>query len=249
MVGTMSMPKKQSQSLAELEPGDNKATEWVQDKDSDSCMLCYEKFSLTRRRHHCRNCGKLVCASCSSNKAKVKEDKRAERVCDTCFELVSDPDRATLCTYSGCTSPRLNIPSGRGFCLAHHKDAEKKLDDPATAREKAKDLYTYFCQVKPAQEVMNKTRFLKCISDLKMTNEGKDGQKAISPAEVQRWFGVDEEADGDEELVDYKQFYKGLAEYARRMHLEMIKNSNDECVAYLIAHFKQSKTLDHLTLF
>jgi len=248
MVGTMSIPKKTSTTnLTEMEPGDNKPPDWVDDKDSDSCMICYDKFSLTKRRHHCRSCGRLVCASCSPNKAKLKDDKKAERVCDSCFEQVEEPD--TLCKYTGCTSPKLNIPSGRGYCLAHHKDAEKKADDPAVAREKAKDVYTYFCKVKPTQDVMTKTRFLRCATDLKLIHDGKDGLKAVTAPELQRWFGVDEEADGDEELVDYKQFYKGLAEYTRRIHMDMLKNSNDECVSFLIQRFKQSKTLDHLTLF
>jgi len=247
MVGTSSIPQKKRDTHDEIEPGDNKAAEWVADKDSDSCMICYDKFSLTKRRHHCRICGKLVCAKCSENKTKITD--KQERVCDTCFEQVSGED-SSLCVYPGCTSPKLSISTGRGYCMAHHKDAEKK-DDTNTAREKARDLYNYFCKLKPSIEVMTKTRFLRCASDLKLANDGKDGQKAVSVAELQRWFGIDEEADGEEEIVDFKQFFKGLAEYARRINYDLLekKKENDECVSYLMQQFKQKKTLDHLNIF
>jgi DNA-directed RNA polymerase subunit RPC12/RpoP len=31
-----------------------------------ACPLCSKSFNLTRRRHHCRACGTLVCQPCSS---------------------------------------------------------------------------------------------------------------------------------------------------------------------------------------
>ncbi|VDM39406.1 unnamed protein product [Toxocara canis] len=38
---------------------------WVADGDSNMCRVCNVKFTLTRRRHHCRLCGKIMCHSCS----------------------------------------------------------------------------------------------------------------------------------------------------------------------------------------
>lgn len=42
---------------------------WVPDTSHDSCMQCDQKFSLLKRRHHCRCCGELLCASCCSFRA------------------------------------------------------------------------------------------------------------------------------------------------------------------------------------
>lgn len=32
---------------------------WVPDSDASSCMLCDVKFTVLKRRHHCRACGKV----------------------------------------------------------------------------------------------------------------------------------------------------------------------------------------------
>ena len=44
-----------------------------------------QAWSLTRRRHHCRMCGSLVCGSCSSHKVKLESSTNKKRVCSTCF--------------------------------------------------------------------------------------------------------------------------------------------------------------------
>ena len=38
---------------------------WVPDGKADGCMRCGKPFGWRRRRHHCRLCGRCVCADCS----------------------------------------------------------------------------------------------------------------------------------------------------------------------------------------
>lgn len=38
---------------------------WLDDAEALFCPLCAARFGLTRRRHHCRLCGKVQCHSCS----------------------------------------------------------------------------------------------------------------------------------------------------------------------------------------
>ncbi|OWF55424.1 Zinc finger FYVE domain-containing protein 26 [Mizuhopecten yessoensis] len=58
---------------------------WVQDNATDTCMVCHmEKFSMFNRRHHCRRCGRLVCAQCST-KTTMIQGIRA-RTCNDCFD-------------------------------------------------------------------------------------------------------------------------------------------------------------------
>lgn len=65
---------------------------WVPDRDSKECMKCHASFSVTRRRHHCRNCGGLFCGSCTSKRLPLLRfgyDKPV-RVCDHCHSILSD---------------------------------------------------------------------------------------------------------------------------------------------------------------
>eukprot|EP00753_Platysulcus_tardus_P017861 PLAT6603.1.p1 GENE.PLAT6603.1~~PLAT6603.1.p1 ORF type:complete len:603 (+),score=216.03 PLAT6603.1:24-1811(+) len=62
------------------------ATQWIDDDDQKECMLCHSVFTLFNRRHHCRNCGGLFCASCSSKRLPLLKLGmiRPVRVCDNC---------------------------------------------------------------------------------------------------------------------------------------------------------------------
>ena len=40
---------------------------WIPDSMAPLCMGCGATFSLVKRRHHCRSCGRVFCAKCSPN--------------------------------------------------------------------------------------------------------------------------------------------------------------------------------------
>jgi len=60
---------------------------WVPDQAAPSCMSCQAPFTVVRRRHHCRNCGKIFCARCSSNSVPLPRygHLKPVRVCNRCF--------------------------------------------------------------------------------------------------------------------------------------------------------------------
>jgi serine/threonine protein kinase len=53
-------------------------------EDTEACQSCSTPFSLTNRRHHCRQCGNCVCAGCSPRVAGVQTYPGLQRVCETC---------------------------------------------------------------------------------------------------------------------------------------------------------------------
>ena len=62
--------------------------EWVPDAHAPECSTCASAFTPLFRRHHCRQCGRVVCAPCSSHSAEVsgaEEKARAVRVCCECW--------------------------------------------------------------------------------------------------------------------------------------------------------------------
>ncbi|XP_036269458.1 FYVE, RhoGEF and PH domain-containing protein 2 isoform X2 [Pipistrellus kuhlii] len=68
-----------------------RAPQWVRDSMVTMCMRCQEPFTaLTRRRHHCRACGYVVCARCSDYRAELKYDgNRPNRVCLHCYTFLT----------------------------------------------------------------------------------------------------------------------------------------------------------------
>ncbi|XP_077017764.1 FYVE, RhoGEF and PH domain-containing protein 2 isoform X2 [Tamandua tetradactyla] len=80
----------QEQQLQSEELG-LRAPQWVRDKMVTMCMRCQEPFTaLTRRRHHCRACGYVVCARCSDYRAELKYDyNRPNRVCFDCYTFLT----------------------------------------------------------------------------------------------------------------------------------------------------------------
>ncbi|KAM4743668.1 pleckstrin homology domain-containing family F member 1 [Anableps anableps] len=62
------------------------AIAWVPDEASCICMHCSLRFSVTQRRHHCRNCGSLVCGKCSKYRAVIGRIHPTKhlRICSTC---------------------------------------------------------------------------------------------------------------------------------------------------------------------
>ncbi|CAB4024898.1 myotubularin-related 3-like isoform X1 [Paramuricea clavata] len=61
---------------------------WLPDHHAISCEGCDLKFSMTNRRHHCRNCGRVFCGSCCNDMTPVPSEQYYDpvRVCKTCFE-------------------------------------------------------------------------------------------------------------------------------------------------------------------
>eukprot|EP01103_Thecamoeba_quadrilineata_P015312 TRINITY_DN4798_c0_g1_i1.p1 TRINITY_DN4798_c0_g1~~TRINITY_DN4798_c0_g1_i1.p1 ORF type:complete len:1057 (-),score=198.67 TRINITY_DN4798_c0_g1_i1:157-3327(-) len=60
---------------------------WQPDSSQNNCTYCQTVFTVFRRRHHCRNCGALVCGPCSEHQFQLPMGLK--RVCDQCFAKLS----------------------------------------------------------------------------------------------------------------------------------------------------------------
>ncbi|KAJ7173416.1 hypothetical protein C8R46DRAFT_1215363 [Mycena filopes] len=67
---------------------------WIPDEKTEGCMRCGRAFGWRRRRHHCRLCGRCVCAGCSERTffiadPNAKDDSsKPARACNACYETV-----------------------------------------------------------------------------------------------------------------------------------------------------------------
>ncbi|KAF1334523.1 putative rho/rac guanine nucleotide exchange factor/faciogenital dysplasia protein 3, partial [Globisporangium splendens] len=62
-------------------------TRWVRNTDRAECVVCFRRFhQLTRRRHHCRMCGDVICRDCSVYKDADLPDvgPTLVRICKLC---------------------------------------------------------------------------------------------------------------------------------------------------------------------
>jgi len=60
---------------------------WDDDEEVKNCVRCNKPFTLIFRRHHCRNCGHVVCGMCSVHVHKFpgRFNDMPQRICDKCF--------------------------------------------------------------------------------------------------------------------------------------------------------------------
>lgn len=93
--------------------------EWIADTVRKACAVCQKHFKLRRRKHHCRHCGEVVCASCAPTR-----------------EVDTDTDTTTnvrICTACVVQS-RLKTQASRGYGIAVNRlqdiDASPTLAKP-----------------------------------------------------------------------------------------------------------------------
>ncbi|XP_065909891.1 FYVE, RhoGEF and PH domain-containing protein 6-like [Dysidea avara] len=85
-------------SKSDEEPLGSLAPPWLPDSCVSMCMMCTMRFTMTRRRHHCRACGNIFCGSCSAYEVALKyQDYKMDRVCQTCYDkLTGEQNNTTL---------------------------------------------------------------------------------------------------------------------------------------------------------
>ncbi|XP_068095178.1 zinc finger FYVE domain-containing protein 9 [Hyperolius riggenbachi] len=85
---------------------------WVPDSQAPNCMKCEAKFTFTKRRHHCRACGKVFCAACCSLKCKlIYMDKKEARVCVICHAVLINAQAWDNMLSASVQSPNPNNPA------------------------------------------------------------------------------------------------------------------------------------------
>ncbi|KAI9980764.1 hypothetical protein PInf_010083 [Phytophthora infestans] len=100
---------------------------WVNDKDRACCHLCLKTFTNTRRKHHCRACGEIICRACSVYKSVDLQSVGLTtlRVCKACMDGTSTTatDRekeeanlkavaAVAAVANGVTADSVTLPEG-----------------------------------------------------------------------------------------------------------------------------------------
>lgn len=140
-VATIATAMEARKAEVEEETG-NIAPVWTPDSDCLECETCGVNFTMILRRHHCRNCGAIVCDSCSKKRFLVEHihAKKVQRVCDLCYEDLSNPEGVSRLSIdrngSGegdGVSPKTNLPKrGRQSVILRGIEAENIMQAAVT---------------------------------------------------------------------------------------------------------------------
>lgn len=78
----------------------NGAPDW---QDGECCFRCRTQFTLVARKHHCRNCGNIFCAKCSSQQIPLPKLnlEKSVRVCDGCYEKIAGKNEEEALALGG----------------------------------------------------------------------------------------------------------------------------------------------------
>lgn len=61
---------------------------WQHEDDVEECPSCRNSFSVTRRKQHCRHCGRIFCTGCLPYSVLSGPSQRPSRVCGVCHTLL-----------------------------------------------------------------------------------------------------------------------------------------------------------------
>nr|CAG4638369.1 EOG090X043H [Cyclestheria hislopi] len=76
--------KLEADNLKESAVWVTRDAQWARDDEVTNCRQCEKEFNISRRKHHCRNCGDIFCSSCSDNTMPLPSSAKPVRVCDAC---------------------------------------------------------------------------------------------------------------------------------------------------------------------
>ncbi|XP_014223783.1 pleckstrin homology domain-containing family F member 1 homolog [Trichogramma pretiosum] len=107
------------------------AAVWVPDNDATICMHCKKtQFTVLNRRHHCRQCGAVVCGPCSNKKMILpgQGNGKAVRVCLQCFDAASKVKAGTR-SLNDDNKERNSADSSGGDSSGDDDDAANKEEN------------------------------------------------------------------------------------------------------------------------
>eukprot|EP01091_Cochliopodium_minus_P001152 TRINITY_DN1102_c0_g1_i1.p1 TRINITY_DN1102_c0_g1~~TRINITY_DN1102_c0_g1_i1.p1 ORF type:complete len:204 (+),score=24.33 TRINITY_DN1102_c0_g1_i1:19-630(+) len=81
---------------------------WQPDWQASSCTSCSIDFSLFIRKHHCRNCGKIFCDSCSQYKMNLFHlgYSTQQRVCKICINSTNNQNNNNQMIHNQYNQPQ-----------------------------------------------------------------------------------------------------------------------------------------------
>ncbi|XP_075693984.1 zinc finger FYVE domain-containing protein 16 isoform X2 [Rhinoderma darwinii] len=107
---TEAVERPENEAMENPLPGQRQPT-WIPDSEAPNCMNCSTRFTFTKRRHHCRACGKVFCTVCCSQKSRLQYLDKEARVCVVCYDFITKVQAIERMMSPTAPSPNPTIPS------------------------------------------------------------------------------------------------------------------------------------------
>jgi serine/threonine protein kinase/tetratricopeptide (TPR) repeat protein len=132
---------------------------WVPDEVSSSCRLCDAQFSSIRRKHHCRQCGNLVCRACILFTA-----------CNTCVQKAggvlprADNDITWRVIPLEDVSKAESLSANSFTIYLKHSSEKLKFKADDVASEWCKDISNAATMAAEAENLLDEFRLMKDVA-------------------------------------------------------------------------------------
>lgn len=131
---------------------------WQPDSTTNICQVCrLVQFSLIRRRHHCRKCGRVVCGDCSPHTFLLPAiSSNPSRVCTPCFNALKDRGDSMLTSTpqpplpqgaSGLVRPATELQPGEGETKNDSFDDDSEEEGQAAQSLEVDTTFNSFSQL------------------------------------------------------------------------------------------------------
>ncbi|OHT12481.1 FYVE zinc finger family protein [Tritrichomonas foetus] len=76
-------------------PSYKEAPIWIPDNTAMRCLSCNKQFSVIIRKHHCRNCGGILCKKCLTYHAYMYNISmnKPVKVCEKCYNILIEDNK------------------------------------------------------------------------------------------------------------------------------------------------------------
>lgn len=117
---------------------------WMKDENAKDCFNCGQSFSTFRRKHHCRTCGQIFDARCTSLvSARPFGQPGTLRLCKPCEEIILGSNDDDSSVYSEDGAESLRTPHARRP-TSEHVHFSGTLDEVSSSLPSAGEVMTPF---------------------------------------------------------------------------------------------------------
>ena len=127
---------------------------WMPDSACKECFNCGLKFTISRRKHHCRVCGQIFCSSCCYQMidGRMLRVEGLLRVCNLCLRTVFTADQSPRHHVTTATSGLINQLERSGDDLLNTPTIRpelSQLDSPINRRLSMRSFASWETGVNP----------------------------------------------------------------------------------------------------